>query len=38
MIAFVSFWVGGIASGQKFDKHSLRSHRRPPRRPVPVDR
>jgi hypothetical protein len=40
MIAFVSFYVGGIASGQKFDKESLGSQRAsldaPP--PVPVER
>lgn len=38
MIAFVSFWVGGIASGQKFDKHSLRSHPTTTTSAVPVDR
>lgn len=26
MIAFVAFYLGGLASGQKFDRHSLRSH------------
>ncbi|MCD4532655.1 phosphatase PAP2 family protein [Nocardioides sp. cx-169] len=26
MIAFVSFYLGGLATGQKFDKRSLRSH------------
>lgn len=38
MIAFVSFWVGGIASGQKFDKHSLHSHPTTTTSAVPVDR
>ncbi|WP_395693366.1 phosphatase PAP2 family protein [Nocardioides sp.] len=37
MIAFVSFWVGGIASGQKFDKH-LHSHPTTTTSAVPVDR
>ena len=35
MIAFVSFYVGGIASGQKFDKHGRARTRRPPRRRSP---
>ncbi|MCD4523332.1 phosphatase PAP2 family protein [Nocardioides sp. cx-173] len=26
MIAFVSFYLGGLATGQRFDKRSLRSH------------
>ena len=26
MIAFVSFYLGGIATGQKFNRHSLQSH------------
>jgi membrane-associated phospholipid phosphatase len=26
MIAFVAFYLGGIATGQKFDRHSLQSH------------
>lgn len=38
MIAFVSFWVGGIASGQKFDKHGLHSHPTTTTSAVPVDR
>jgi hypothetical protein len=39
MIAFVAFYVGGIASGQKFDKHSLRTARETPDAPrVPVER
>jgi hypothetical protein len=38
MIAFVSFYVGGIASGQKFDKHSLHSHPTTTTSKVPVDR
>jgi hypothetical protein len=38
MIAFVSFYVGGIASGQKFDKHSLASHPTTTTSKIPVDR
>ena len=38
MIAFVSFWVGGLASGQKFDKHGLASHPTTTDSRVPVDR
>jgi hypothetical protein len=38
MIAFVSFYVGGIASGQKFDKHGLHSHPTTTTSAVPVDR
>ena len=26
MIALISFYVGGLASGQKFDRHGLASH------------
>lgn len=37
MIAFVSFYVGGIASGQKFDKHGLHSHPTTTTSAVPVD-
>lgn len=37
MIAFVSFWVGGLASGQKFEKHSLHSHPTTTTSHVPVD-
>ncbi len=43
MIAFVSFYVGGIASGQKFDKHGLAlapddHHVEDPRRPLTFTR
>lgn len=38
MIAFVSFYLGGIASGQKFDKHGLASHPTTTTSAVPVDR
>ncbi|MEP9362493.1 phosphatase PAP2 family protein [Nocardioides sp. CN2-186] len=38
MIAFVSFYVGGIASGQKFDHHGLASHPTTTTSAVPVDR
>jgi hypothetical protein len=38
MIAFVSFYVGGIASGQKFDRHGLASHPTTTTSHVPVDR
>lgn len=37
MIAFVSFYVGGIATGQKFDKHSLQSHPTTTTSAIPVD-
>ena len=38
MIALVSFYVGGLASGQKFDKHGLASHPTTTTSAVPVDR
>ena len=38
MIAFVAFYVGGIASGQKFDQHGLASHPTTTTSAVPVDR
>ena len=38
MIAFISFYVGGIASGQKFDRHGLSSHPTTTTSQVPVDR
>ncbi|GAA4362527.1 phosphatase PAP2 family protein [Nocardioides caricicola] len=37
MIAFVSFYLGGIASGQKFDKGGLASHPTTTTSKVPVD-
>jgi hypothetical protein len=37
-IAFVSFYLGGIASGQKFDRHGLGSHPTTTTSKVPVDR
>ena len=38
VIALVSFYVGGIASGQKFDRHGLSSHPTTTTSQVPVDR
>jgi hypothetical protein len=38
VIAFVAFYVGGIASGQKFDRHGLSSHPTTTTSQVPVDR
>lgn len=38
MIAFIAFYVGGLASGQKFDKHGLHSHPTTTTSAVPVDR
>jgi len=38
MIAFISFYVGGIASGQKFDRHGLSSHPTTTTSQIPVDR
>ena len=37
-IALVSFYVGGIASGQKFDKHGAGSHPTTTTSKVPIDR
>jgi hypothetical protein len=37
MIAFVSFYVGGVASGQKFDKLGLASHPTTTTSKVPVE-
>lgn len=37
-IALISFYVGGIASGQKFDRHGLASHPTTTTSAVPVDR
>jgi hypothetical protein len=37
VIAMVSFYVGGIASGQKFDRHGLSSHPTTTTSYVPVD-
>ncbi|WP_343898980.1 phosphatase PAP2 family protein [Nocardioides aquaticus] len=37
-IAFVAFYVGGLASGQKFERGSLRSHPTTTTDKVPVDR
>ena len=37
MIALVAFYVGGIASGQKFDKHGLASHPTTTSSVIPVD-
>ncbi len=36
MIAFVSFYIGGIATGQKFNRHSLQSHPTTTTSAVPV--
>ena len=38
MIAFVAFWIGGLASGQRFEKHSLHSHPTTTTSAVPVER
>lgn len=38
MIAFIAFYVGGVASGQKFDRHGLASHPTTTTSKVPVDR
>jgi hypothetical protein len=38
LIAFVSFYVGGIASGQKFDVHGRHSHPSTTTKDVPVER
>ncbi|MGB0101347.1 MAG: phosphatase PAP2 family protein [Nocardioides sp.] len=37
-IAFISFYVGGLASGQKFDKRGLASHPTTTTSAVPIDR
>jgi PAP2 superfamily len=37
MIALIAFYVGGIASGQKFDKHGLASHPTSTTSAVPVE-
>jgi hypothetical protein len=38
MIAFVSFYLGGVATGQKFDKRSLRSHPTTTTSAIPVEK
>jgi hypothetical protein len=38
MIAFIAFYVGGVASGQKFDRRSLSSHPTTTTSAVPVER
>jgi len=38
MIAFVSFYVGGIATGQKFERRSLQSHPTTTTSVIPVER
>ncbi|MDO9498215.1 MAG: phosphatase PAP2 family protein [Nocardioides sp.] len=38
MIAFVSFYLGGIATGQKFEKHGLQSHPTTATSAIPVER
>ncbi|MCW2768551.1 MAG: hypothetical protein JWO11_4510 [Nocardioides sp.] len=38
MIAFISFYIGGLASGQKFERRSLASHPTTTTSAVPVDR
>ena len=37
LIAFVSFYLGAIATGQKFDQHGRHSHPTTTTRDVPVD-
>lgn len=36
-IAFIAFYIGGLASGQKFDRHGLASHPTTTTSAVPVD-
>jgi hypothetical protein len=36
-IALVAFWLGGLASGQKFDRGGLASHPTTTTSKVPVD-
>ena len=38
MIAFIAFYVGGLASGQKFDRHRLSSHPTTATSVIPVER
>ena len=38
MIAFIAFYVGGIATGQKFERHSLQSHPTTTTSAIPVDK
>ncbi len=38
LIAFVSFYIGGLASGQKFDRRGLASHPTTTTSKVPVER
>lgn len=37
VIALVAFWVGGLASGQKFDRHGLGSHPTSTTSKVPIN-
>ena len=37
-IAVISFYLGGLASGQKFDRHGLASHPTTTTSQIPVDR
>jgi hypothetical protein len=37
MIALISFYVGGVASGQKFERHGLASHPTTTTSAVPID-
>lgn len=37
MIAFIAFYVGGIASGQKFERRSLQSRPTTTTSQIPVD-
>ena len=37
MIALVAFYVGGVVSGQKFERHGLASHPTAATSAVPVD-
>ena len=37
IIAFISFYLGGIATGQKFDEHGRHSHPTTTTSDVPVD-
>ena len=38
MIAFIAFYVGGIATGQKFERHSLQSHPTTTTSAIPVEK
>ncbi len=37
LIALISFYVGGVATGQKFERHGLSSHPTTTTSAVPID-